>query len=470
MSSQAHLVRVGLFVVTAIFTLVALLVWLGYYTISSAKGPSVNVLFSSVKGLKPGADVRLNGVNIGVVEDVEADAESGGAVVTVRLDKGQAVNRRSVYRVTVGSLLGEATMDIFSCQNPHDPDVEPRDPLPECHPSIEDRILQDGELAPGIFRAARNLDDVVEDFAAVIETLREQTVGGINQLLGKTEGILEDLGDKLGELVEEVRSLTGDLRETAGSVDVRVENILDRVASVVEDVKEMSSDLPDQVDEVVESASATLEEARAMIADLAEQADGLDLQTRMDDIQGQLDSILADFKRLSSELASDETIDGIRRTMDEVESAAANANEMAERIATIEQDGEVRLVAREDASADDNVLSEVRFGLRGPSWWTQFGAEWIGSDDTVTLLGGWRREGLRIGAGLRREAPTAEIRWGTGVWVEGQAWWPESLEDVGYKVGVGAPLFAGTDVYVGYEDDVMPGTEETWLFGFRYGF
>lgn len=470
MSSQAHLVRVGLFVVTGILIFIALLIWLGYWTIKQNEGTTFQVRFTTVKGIKPGADVRLNGVTVGSVEEVRADAQAGGAVVVVRLGKDKAVGRRSIYRVTVGSLLGEATLDVFSCRNPHIPNTPEPDPMPECHPSIPDGTLDNGEMARGIYRANKNLDDVVEEFAGVIQSLREETIGGINDLLGQTEAILSDLGGRLGDMVDEVKGLTEELRTTAENIDTGVTEILTTLQDVADNVEATTEALPRQIEGVMAGASTTLEEASALIEELGQQTAGLNLDTRLDDIQSQIEAILADFARLSEALGSEETLAALRSTVAQVEGVADNAAATMARLADLEQDGEVRLLSRSDDTDDDSIASEVRFGLRSRAWYAQVGAEWVGDDDTVTLIGGWRSGELRLGAGLRREAPSAELRFGRTLWLEGQAWWPETIWNIGYRVGVGIPVIAGGQIYIGYEDDALAGSEERWLLGVRYGF
>ncbi|MCH7493805.1 MCE family protein [bacterium] len=470
MSSQAHLVRVGLFVVTGFLVFVSLLVWLGYWTIIQNKGTTFQVRFVTVKGIKPGADVRLNGVAVGTVEEVRADPAQGGAVVVVRLSKDRQVGRRSLYRVTVGSLLGEATLDVFSCRNPHDPTLQKPEPMPECHPSIPDGFLEDGEMAEGIYRANKNLDDVVEEFAGVIESLRNETIGGINDLLAQTEGILNDLGGRLGDMVDEVKDLTSELRTTAEGINEGVEEILATLQQVAANVEQTTDALSGQIEGVMAGATGTLDEANDLIAQLAEQAEGLDLDGRLDTLQADIEAILADFSRLSAALASEENVASIRSTVANLETLSASATETMDRLAALEQDGEVRLLTRFDDTDEDSIVSEVRFGLRSRAWYAQMGAEWVGDEGTLTLVGGWRRGDLRLGAGLRREAPTAELRFGRTLWIEGQVWWPDTIWDIGYRVGVGIPIVAGGQIYIGYEDDALPGTDDSWLVGMRYGF
>jgi phospholipid/cholesterol/gamma-HCH transport system substrate-binding protein len=108
--------RVGLVVIASLVILTFTILYIG----SSGGSPwaatyHVKALMSDVNGLKPGAPVRLGGVEIGTVTDVDfAPAGSGMIEVAMRLDRRVKSRITTQSTVTLGAvgLLGEKAVDI----------------------------------------------------------------------------------------------------------------------------------------------------------------------------------------------------------------------------------------------------------------------------------------------------------------------------------------------------------------------
>jgi len=76
--------KVGLFFVAAI----AMFVYVWFYVLdySVREGFILKAKFRSVEGLAAGAQVQIAGIRVGKVKDIQYDAESGKAVVTMQLN------------------------------------------------------------------------------------------------------------------------------------------------------------------------------------------------------------------------------------------------------------------------------------------------------------------------------------------------------------------------------------------------
>src|SRR5690349_15773221 len=108
--------RVGLVVIISLFVLAGTILYIGSGGGSPfAKKYVVKALMADVNGLKPGAPVRVGGVEVGTVTKVDF-ATGGGGMVEVEMK----LDRRVQDRVTDGSqatlgamgLLGEKAVDI----------------------------------------------------------------------------------------------------------------------------------------------------------------------------------------------------------------------------------------------------------------------------------------------------------------------------------------------------------------------
>ena len=111
--------RVGLVVILSLAILAFTILYIGGGGGSPfARRYVVKALMSDVNGLKPGAPVRLGGVEVGSVTRVGFAGEGGGGLVevTMRLDKRVMDRVTTDSQATLGSLglLGEKAVDITS--------------------------------------------------------------------------------------------------------------------------------------------------------------------------------------------------------------------------------------------------------------------------------------------------------------------------------------------------------------------
>src|SRR5581483_10101366 len=81
----------------------------------------LKALMTDVNGLKPGAPVRVGGVEVGAVTDVQLGGPQGMVEVSLRLDqrvRGQITTESQVTLGTLG-LLGEKAVDITPSTSGH---------------------------------------------------------------------------------------------------------------------------------------------------------------------------------------------------------------------------------------------------------------------------------------------------------------------------------------------------------------
>jgi phospholipid/cholesterol/gamma-HCH transport system substrate-binding protein len=99
---------VGLFVAAGIVALLFLALKVGSTSaLNSAEGYEVIARFENIGGLKPRAPVKVAGVVVGRVADIQFDDDNYEAVVTLRLDKRYAFPKDSSVAILTSGLLGE---------------------------------------------------------------------------------------------------------------------------------------------------------------------------------------------------------------------------------------------------------------------------------------------------------------------------------------------------------------------------
>lgn len=99
---------VGLFVAAGIVALLFLALKVGSTSaLNSAEGYEVIARFENIGGLKPRAPVKIAGVVVGRVADIQFDNDNYEAAVTLRLDKRYAFPKDSSAAILTSGLLGE---------------------------------------------------------------------------------------------------------------------------------------------------------------------------------------------------------------------------------------------------------------------------------------------------------------------------------------------------------------------------
>lgn len=103
---------VGLFVVIGLICIGYLTVRLGKLEIIGGDYYAVSARFSSVAGLKKGAQVEMAGVRIGQVEQILLDKEIKVAVVTMKIQADVPISQDAIASVKTSGLIGDKYITI----------------------------------------------------------------------------------------------------------------------------------------------------------------------------------------------------------------------------------------------------------------------------------------------------------------------------------------------------------------------
>lgn len=203
-----RMVPVVAFVVASV--VIATLVWrsFGGSTPLSPTGYRVEIPLPHASNLFPGADVRIAGVTVGDVVEVERERE--GARATMELESEYAP-LRSDARVILRTktLLGEAYLEMTAGSR----DAEP--------------VPEGGELAASRVQPAQRLDDVLQTFAP---GTREHLRGALSGLARAFADRQESLSNSLGRLAP----VSADLGAVVGQLDAQRSDLRELIASAAD--------------------------------------------------------------------------------------------------------------------------------------------------------------------------------------------------------------------------------------------
>ena len=189
-------VKVGLFVFISI-----VIFFVGVFIISGEKNffekkYVVNSYFNNTAGLLSGAYVRLSGVRIGTVTDIEFPDTEQKNIIDVRME----VSREGMERISPDSkatirtegLLGAKYIEIVSGKEPPPDKVKDKVRIESyTPPELQEILGQSEELLTNIIRISENLDKIVKVFG------NEENLKNINLTMKSMRHSSETLQDIL---------------------------------------------------------------------------------------------------------------------------------------------------------------------------------------------------------------------------------------------------------------------------------
>ena len=184
---------VGIFVVTGLVILVAMLVRIGSIRLFEEKYEIVVVFEYLPTGLSEGAPVRMAGVPIGTVKQISLAGEGPDrkVQVTLELDKSEEVCVADEVRIATMGLMGEKVIQIM--------------------PGSSNQVLLPGERIPG--ETAVDINQMIRLGKEIANQLRE-VVTSINLIVGTEESRQE-----IRETMANAHTISQDLKKFATALN-----------------------------------------------------------------------------------------------------------------------------------------------------------------------------------------------------------------------------------------------------------
>ncbi|MEI6472176.1 MAG: MlaD family protein [Holophagaceae bacterium] len=257
--------------------------------------------FDQVAGLNQQSAVRVAGVKVGEVRRIVLDGARAKVVITV----GPEVTVYSDAMVSLGSIgiLGEKFIDL-------DPGHSAKGPLPQ------DRPLPS--------RAGVSLDNLMETMADI-----GKNVKGITQSLNESIGG-EAGRQKLDEIVDNIRSLTGEFRAMAQENHGAINHTMANVEAISTDLRERLPRLAQQFENVGKNLNGLLDESRpelkGVMGDVRKLAQSF--QSTADNMKVLTDRINKGEGTIGKLLNDDATVKKINEAVDNVNGLLGGFNKM----------------------------------------------------------------------------------------------------------------------------------------------
>jgi len=104
--------QVGLFVLVGFLAIAYMSIKLGNVHLFSDNDYAVKAMFNDVTGLKVNAPVQMYGVEMGFVESIGIDQDSGMSVVTLKIRKDVKLTDDTIASVKTSGLIGDKYIKI----------------------------------------------------------------------------------------------------------------------------------------------------------------------------------------------------------------------------------------------------------------------------------------------------------------------------------------------------------------------
>lgn len=380
METRANYVLVGIFTLTAILAAFAFVYW------SAAVGDRGETVMlrvripGSASGLGRGSFVMFNGIKVGDVRRVYIDVNNPTvAIADTEVDRSTPITKSTKADIGLAGLTGQANIDLKGA----DPkevklldQAEAEGKIAEitANPSAVTNLLQ---TAQDIFSRADKVISELEGFAKDVRGPLTQTaknaqtfsdalarnsagidkflesVGGLSEVvsgvsakldgtLKAAEGLLNSVDkDQVKQIVANINTVTGNLKETSGQFDRVVKNVDTAVGSINDFAKSTQGTLakvdgvldavnPQDVRAALANIQKASENANKAAADIAVITDKF--ANRADDI----DQTVKDAQQLAQRLnAASVRVDGILLKVDKLLGSGETTGVMADARATL---------------------------------------------------------------------------------------------------------------------------------------
>ncbi|HNV85594.1 MAG TPA: MlaD family protein [Candidatus Omnitrophota bacterium] len=223
MKRQVRLeITVGLFVIVALVILTFLVfVVSGVYLFRH--GYQVNVAFSFVSNLDRGATVRLAGIPVGVVDDIEIYYPEGSARPKVKVKvyiKDRKIRFRQDSKIRIEGIYGLNIphLEITPGESLDSGVVNEGDFITGVDPiPLESLVTKGREISEHLQRTVVQINSFLDD-PVVFNSLKE-TIVNLDSLTASMNKILQDKEQDIRSVVEEIQGVTSALQSILQKID-----------------------------------------------------------------------------------------------------------------------------------------------------------------------------------------------------------------------------------------------------------
>lgn len=263
--------KLGIFVLTGLFLLILFFYMMSKNESIFASRFEIKAHFENVSGLVAGNNVRVSGIVVGIVEDVELVNDTL-VIVTIALNNKmrQVVRKNALAALGTDGLIGNRVVNIVPVKEPA-PLIEPGDIL------MGQKEVSTEEMLRTLDQTNRNVLVISRGLMETIDKINKSTL--LTSLLND-ESLSHNLRTSLLNLrnatgqasatMEDLRAVVQDVREGEGSVGALLRDTsfaleLNRAVVRLQDVENQADRLAQNMDALVKEVDTTVKSLKGDI-------------------------------------------------------------------------------------------------------------------------------------------------------------------------------------------------------------
>lgn len=321
--------KVGLIIVGALALLIGIYWFLGGFSLRASSYP-VHAIFPNAQKLDKGADVRMAGVKIGIVEDVIL-TKSSEARVNMLIWKSMCIPADSVARITTGAFVGDFYVEVLPGNSKEC--VKPNQAIKSAQIAQFDELMDEAsELLAELKTTACSINKTLNN--KQLQQSIFQTIASIKKTADTASTLVATAQGMLQESSPEVRQTLANLA-AASDRAVRISSQMEDL--LAKDVRPNIKPLIGQAQQVMADLSSTLKDTQDMISSFGEVSPALkDLLKSAEDAAVEAKGMLANLNESSKavkDLTTDpELICNLKATAKNIADATCKANQAMDKI------------------------------------------------------------------------------------------------------------------------------------------
>ncbi|MGH3356420.1 MAG: MCE family protein [Nocardioidaceae bacterium] len=258
-------VRLAIFMVVTTLATSLLVITIGNVTFGAEK--TYEAVFSDVTGLNTGDDIRIAGVKVGTVEEVEIEGRDL-ARVGFTVDADTMLDRSTNARIRYRNLVGQRYIELAQGAGPSGVLEEGSTiPLPRTDPALDLTVLFNG-FEP-LFQALSPKD--VNQLSYEIIRVFQGEGGTVESLLAHTASVTNTIADRdrvVGALIDNLNSVLDTLARRDDELSSMITELQQFISGLAQDREPILNSL-DAVSRLSEETAGLVSKTRpALVADI----------------------------------------------------------------------------------------------------------------------------------------------------------------------------------------------------------
>jgi len=227
------LIKLGIFTLVTVLSVLLLLAAVQNTYFASTS--DYKARFTDSSGLIAGSDVRISGVRVGQVSDVQV-VDRNQAEVTFSVDEGRRIPASSIFSIKYQNLVGQRYLDISRGSGPIGTTLQPDAVVPtsQTRPPLDLTVVFNG-FKP-LFQALSPND--INQLSYEIITVLQGESGNVGNLLARTATLTSTIADR----DQVIGSLVNNLNSVLDTVNARDENLSGLIISLQQLVSGLAAD------------------------------------------------------------------------------------------------------------------------------------------------------------------------------------------------------------------------------------